>query len=83
MAFDMSLYMNVRTQFKNLIAGVLVIGVTMVSPSAVHAQSQKKCIPNEVIIPLVKSKKVTSFAKIEKMLRLKRYKDIWSATLPS
>ncbi len=41
----MSLYMNVRTQFKNLIAGVLVIGVTMVSPSAVHAQSQKKMYP--------------------------------------
>jgi len=77
----MNLYMNIRTQFKNLIAGILVIGVTLVAPGAVHAQSQKKCIPNEVIIPLVKSKKITSFAKIEKMLRLKKGTKIFGQQL--
>ncbi len=77
----MKMPMKAKILLRNLIASLLVVGVTLVAPNAVHAQAQKNCIPNEVIIPLVKSQKIKSFAKIEKMLRLKKGTKIFGQQL--
>lgn len=73
--------MKTKIIFTWISALVLVFGMNTFLPNTSYAQTQRKCISNEIIIPLVKAKTITSFAKIERMLNLKKGTKIFGQQL--
>jgi len=63
--------MNKRNNIFVLLVSLL-LGVALAMPTAAHAQVLRQCFDNTSINPLVKAKKIISFKRIEKKLRLKK-----------
>ncbi|MCZ4271146.1 hypothetical protein [Maritalea porphyrae] len=55
-----------------IFALLVTAGLALAGSAGAYAQRSQTCISNEAIIPLVKAKKITSFVKIERKLRLQK-----------